>query len=351
VLTNAQISEALARAAEEEPAAHRQEALRRASRAAVFRWPEEAADIAAANRPLADLPSVGPWLARIILRLLQDPDTEPSEPPEVRWGFLTLAEVRATMEEHPDWPEEVRADLQMHSTWSDGKASLREVAAAAAGRGYEFMAITDHSQGLRIANGMDEEELAQQAEEVAEVNEDLAREGVGLRVLHGIEMNLSPEGEGDMDPGALARLDWVLGAFHSKLRVTEDQTDRYLAALRNPTISVLAHPRGRRFGARLGLVADWDRVVAEAVEQGKALEIDCHTDRQDLNVELAQLAAEAGCWISIGTDAHYLNEQAAMEFGLATAIQAGVPRERILNFQPADEVVAWSREVRGVSRP
>jgi histidinol phosphatase-like PHP family hydrolase len=346
VLTNAQISEALARASEDEPASHRQEALRRASRSALFRWPEEAADIAAEGRPLADLPSVGPWLARIILRLLEDPDAEPPEPPELRQGFLTLADVRATMEEHPDWRQEVRADLQMHSTWSDGKVSLRDVAAAAAGRGYEFMAITDHSQGLRIANGMDEEELAQQGEEVAALNDDLAREGVALRVLHGIEMNLSPEGEGDMDPAALARLDWVLGAFHSKLRLKEDQTDRYLAALRNPTICVLAHPRGRRFGVRLGLLADWERVAAAAVEQGKALEIDCHPDRQDLNVELAGLAAEAGCWISIGTDAHYLNEQAAMEFGLATAIRAGVPRERILNFRPADEVVAWSREVR-----
>jgi histidinol phosphatase-like PHP family hydrolase len=346
VLTNAQISEVLARAAEDEPAAHRQEALRRASRSALFRWPEEAAVIAGEGRPLAELPSVGPWLARIILQLLEDQDADPSEPPELRQGFLTFAEVRATMEEHPDWRQEVRADLQMHSTYSDGKASMREVAAAAAGRGYEFMAITDHSQGLRIANGMDEEELAQQGEEVAALNDDLAREGVALRVLHGIEMNLSPEGEGDMDPAALGRLDWVLGAFHSKLRLKEDQTDRYLAALRNPTICVLAHPRGRRFGVRLGLVADWERVVAEAVEQGKALEIDCHPDRQDLNVDLARLAAEAGCWISIGTDAHYLNEQAAMEFGLATAIRAGVPRERILNFQPADDVVAWSREVR-----
>jgi histidinol phosphatase-like PHP family hydrolase len=161
-------------------------------------------------------------------------------------------------------------------------------------------------------------------------------------------MNLSPEGEGDMDPAALARLDWVLGAFHSKLRLTEDQTARYLAALRNPTISVLAHPRGRRFGMRLGLVADWDRVAGEAANQGKALEIDCHPHRQDLNVELARVAVEAECWISIGTDAHYLNEQAAMEFGLATAIRAGVPKERILNFQPADEVVAWSREVRSL---
>jgi histidinol phosphatase-like PHP family hydrolase len=347
VLTNSQIAEHLLRLREEEDAPHRREALRRAARSAMTRWPEEAADLAAQDRPLADLPSVGPWLARGILRLLEE-DEAPPETPELRRGFLTLAEARATLAENPDWPEALQADLQMHTTYSDGKATLREMAAASAGLGYRFVAITDHSQSLKIARGMDEEELAQEGEDVVAVNEELAADGIGLRVLHAIEMDLDTTGDGDMDPAALARLDLVLGAFHSKLRIMDDQTDRYMGALRNPTVTVIAHPRGRRFDVRLGLQADWPRVVEEAAAQDKALEIDAYPDRQDLSVELLELAREAGCRISIGTDAHSVGELRFMEFGLAAAIRAGIPQERILNFQPVEEVLEWSRRIRGV---
>jgi DNA polymerase (family 10) len=155
-------------------------------------------------------------------------------------------------------------------------------------------------------------------------------------------MNLSPEGQGDMDPAALRTLDVILGAFHSKLRLKEDQTERYVAALRNPDFHVLAHPRGRRWGVREGLRADWPRVFDEAVQQGKALEIDAHPDRQDLDVELLEVARDAGAWISIGTDAHHPRELANMEFGLAAAIRASIPRERILNFLDAEDLLAWT---------
>jgi histidinol phosphatase-like PHP family hydrolase len=140
----------------------------------------------------------------------------------------------------------------------------------------------------------------------------------------------------------------VLGAFHSKLRIMDDQTDRYIGALRNPTVTTLAHPRGRRFDVRLGLQAEWPRVVEEAAAQDKALEIDAHPDRQDLNVELLELAREAGCRISIGTDAHSVGELRFMELGLAAAIRAGIARDRILNFQPVEDVLEWSRRVRSV---
>ncbi|MFN2591202.1 MAG: PHP domain-containing protein [Actinomycetota bacterium] len=347
MLTNAQIAEHLLRLMAEEDKPHRREALRRAARSAVMRWPEEAAEIAEANRPLSELPSVGPWLARRILHLLQE-DLEPPDPPDLRRGFLTLAEVRATLAEDPAWRGELQADLQMHTTYSDGKAPLRTMVEAAADLGYRYVAITDHSKELKIARGMDEEELAEQGEDVALVNAELAAAGTDLQVLHAIEMNLSPEGEGDMDPVALAELDVVLGAFHSKLRVAEDQTERYLSALRNPTVCVLAHPRGRRFDVRLGLSAEWPRVFEEAARLDKAMEIDAFPDRQDLNVELLELAREAGCRISIGTDAHSVGELRYMEFGLAAAARAAIPRGRILNFQPVEAVVEWSRAVRGL---
>jgi histidinol phosphatase-like PHP family hydrolase len=212
--------------------------------------------------------------------------------------------------------------------------------------GYEYIAITDHSKGLAIAGGMDEARLAEQAADVAALNTELERAGTPPRILHAIEMNLSPEGEEDMDRDALSRLDLVLGAFHSKLRLTEDQTDRYVAAVRNPTVHVLAHPRCRIYGRRAGLWCEWQRVFEEAAMMDKAIEIDASPHRQDLDVDLLRLAVDAGIRISIGTDAHSIYELGYMEFGLAAAILAGVPRERILNFQPVEEVVAWASSVR-----
>lgn len=353
-LSNAQVSELLASAAEEESLPHRRKALLRAARSAFF-WPEEAWALVEQDRPLTDLPAIGPWLARILGLASNDPP-EPREPPDIRRGFLTLAEVRETLAAHPGWGEGLRADLQMHTTYSDGKAPLADMARTCAQEyGYEFVNVTDHSKGLPIAKGMDEAKLAAEGYEIDRLNERLRDEGVELRVLKGIEMNLWPDGDGDMDPDALARLDLVLGAFHSKLRETADQTERYVRALRNPTINVLAHPRGRRFNARLGLVADWGRVFEEAVAQDVALEIDAYPDRQDLDVGLLGMAREIGVRISIGTDAHHPSELRFIEFGLAAAIRADIPRERILNFQPADDVVAWARARRtrlaGVGRP
>jgi DNA polymerase (family 10) len=167
-----------------------------------------------------------------------------------------------------------------------------------------------------------------------------------MRVLRSIEMDVFSDGEGDMDPLALASLDLVLGAFHTRLRVGEDQTDRYLAALRNPAVDVLAHPRGRMFGRRVGIRAEWPRVFDEAVRLDKALEVDASPHRQDLNVELLRLAADAGVRISIGTDAHHSRELSYLPFGLAAAAIARVPRERILNFSPVEDVLAWVRDHR-----
>jgi histidinol phosphatase-like PHP family hydrolase len=226
----------------------------------------------------------------------------------------------------------------MHSTWSDGRVSIEEMVARSSELGREYVSITDHSVGLPIAGGMDEATLLRQGVEIDNFNAT----GGGPRILRSIEMNLSPEGEGDMDPDILAGLDIVLGAFHSKLRVVEDQTERYLAAVRNPTVHVLAHPRGRRWGARPGLRADWPRVFEAAAAAGTAMEIDAFPDRQDLQVELLELAREAGVWISIGSDAHHPAELDHLDIGEASALRAGIPPERILNLRSADDVVAWA---------
>ncbi|MGH2710604.1 MAG: PHP domain-containing protein [Actinomycetota bacterium] len=305
-----------------------------------MQWPEEVTEVMASGRELTELRAIGKWTARIIQDWLEDPPELP-DPPEPRAGFMTLAHARKTIEEHPEWREALRGDLQMHTTWSDGHESIRDMADHAASQGHEYTAITDHSKGLPIANGMDEEELLRQGGEIDQVNEQLASEGSGFRLLRAIEMNLSPEGDGDMDPDVLAGLDLVLGAFHSKLRVTDDQTARYVAAVRNPTVHVLAHPRTRRWGSRKGLYADWPKVFEAAAEAGTALEIDAHAERQDLQVDVLEVARETpGLWISIGTDAHYPHELDFIDIGLAAAIESGFPRERILNFLPRDQLLA-----------
>ncbi|HZA26406.1 MAG TPA: PHP domain-containing protein [Actinomycetota bacterium] len=344
MLTNAVLAELLARSSEREEG-HRQRALRRAARAA-FTWPEEAIVLVEEERSLTEFPGVGPWLAHTITLWLENPP-EAIEPPEVRRGFLTLSEVRSVLEAHPDWRSALRADLQMHTTYSDGSVGVREMLDAASAHRYEYVAITDHSKGLKIARGMDESRLATQGREIDQVNEELQEAGPAIHGLRSIEMNLSPQGEGDMQPEALAALDLVLGAFHSQLRTVEDQTDRYLAALRNPTIHVLAHPQGRKFNLREGLRCDWPRVFAAAAELDVALEIDAYPDRQDLKVELLRKARDAGVRISLGTDAHHPDELRFMEFGLAAAIQAGITRDRILNYLSRDRLQTWARETSG----
>jgi DNA polymerase (family 10) len=154
-----------------------------------------------------------------------------------------------------------------------------------------------------------------------------------------------------MEEDSLARLDLVLGSFHSSLRKKEDQTERYISALRNPTIQILGHPRGRIYNYRLGLSADWNRVFGVAAELDKAVEIDAYPDRQDLSLDLIRIAETTGCRISIGTDAHHPSDLAFIELGLAAAMKAGIKRERILNFLEAEELLRWAGKYRHALNP
>ena len=344
-LVNTEIAELLATEAEtaKQPL---QKALRRAARRA-FLWPEEAAQLVRQGRSLEELSGVGPYLNKVIGHWIEKPPLIP-EPPEIRKGFLSLPQARALLDGKPSWLKGLQGDLQMHTQWSDGSGSIGQMAEAAIARRYEYIAITDHSKGLKIAGGIDEEQLGQQAAEIASVNDALTSNGHALRVLRSIELNLNPAGSGDMDTRCLSKLDLVLGCFHSALRRKEDQTERYLAALRNPTIHILGHPRGRIFNYRLGLKADWPRVFDLAAELDKAVEIDAYPDRQDLSLDLVQLAKKAGCRISLGTDSHDPSQLAFIELGLACALSAGVLRERILNFMRHAELLDWARAVRQV---
>lgn len=262
-------------------------------------------------------------------------------PPPLRQGFLSRTSAQRTLDAHPTWHQVVRSDLQMHTLSSDGHASLQDMARRCLALGYTHMAVTDHSQGLPIARGMDGPTLQAQAAEVSLLNQTLADERVEFRVLHGIEMNLTPDGEGDTDPAVLGGLDIVLGAFHSKLRLPDDQTARYLRALSNPTVDVLAHPRGRIYNHRLGLQARWQDVFEAAAERGVALEVDAYIDRQDLDVDLLRLASQHDVWIAVDTDSHHPIDLDSMSFGVAALVEAGVRRERVLNALTLEQLLDW----------
>ena len=333
-LSNRGIAELLSTRAETEQG-HLRKAFKRAARRA-FTWEEEAVDLLAAGRSLTELRGVGPFLEKELVRWIEADERVP-EPPPSREGFLTLTQARATLAASD---VHILGDLQMHTTDSDGGSTIDEMAAAADARGYSYIAITDHSRKLLpIVNGLDEDGVLRQGAEIDRVN--ASRDGA--RVLRSIEMNLAPSGEGDLDPSVLEQLDIVLGSFHSQLRKTDDQTERYLAAVTNPRINVLAHPRGRIYDFRVGLHADWPRVFDAAARAGKALEIDAYPDRQDLDVELLRLARDSGVRISIGTDAHADWQLPWIDLGVAAAIEAGIEPDRILNLSPLDDLLAWSR--------
>jgi histidinol phosphatase-like PHP family hydrolase len=344
VLTNTQIAELLAREAERESGILVR-AYRRAARSA-FLWPEEIATLLEQNRPLSELRSIGPFITKRIMRWIDKPPVGRIVVPAIRRDFLALADARVLLAKNPEWRNRLRGDLQMHTRYSDGSGTVREMAEAGVARGYEYIAITDHSKGLKIAGGIDEKRLARQQAEIARVNMSILRAKKNLTVLASIELNLNPRGEGDMDSKALAKLDVVLGSFHSVLRVKHDQTARYLAALNNPDIQILGHPRGRVYNYRLGLKADWSRVFARAAKLDKAVEIDCYPDRQDLNLSLLKIARKEGVRVSLGTDAHHPWQLEFVELGLAAALKAKIPAERIINFMSVAELKGWVARLR-----
>jgi histidinol phosphatase-like PHP family hydrolase len=342
VLSNTDIAELLAQQAERETGILSR-AFRRAARSA-FLWPEEVSDLIAQDRSLTELRSIGPFIEKQIRNWI-DKAHRAKTVPAVRQDFMSIAEARRLLTARPARRQRLRGDLRMHTRWSDGSGTIAEMADAAAKHSYEYIAITDHSRTLKIAGGIDERMLKRQGAEMAKVNVAPSKSSTHLTVLRSIEMNLNPRGEGDMSPDSLLSLDLVLGSFHSTLRTTEDQTERYIAALRNPYIHILGHPRGRIYNFWIGLKADWPRVFADAAKLDKALEIDCYPDRQDLNLALLKIAREHGTRISLGTDAHHPWQLEFIDLGLTAAFRAKIPADRILNFIPILELKSWAQDL------
>ena len=343
-ITNAYLADLLATEGENS-AGTIARAYRRAARSA-FLWPEGVADLLSRGESLLGLHGVGPFISKKLAGWVDNPPPARTGSHPERRDFLTMADARVLLARKPTWQKALRGDLQMHTVWSDGSGTIAEMAEAANERGYQYIAITDHSKGLKIAGGINETQLRQQAAEIQRINTKLNAAGGGLTILRSIELNLNLRGDGDMQAAALRKLDLVLGSFHSVLRVKEDQTARYVAALRNPTLHILAHPRGRVYNYRLGLKADWPRVFAEAARLDKALEIDCYPDRQDLNVTLLKIARQEGVRISLGTDAHHPWQLEFITLGLAAALKARISPDRIVNFLPLGELKQWAMSLR-----
>ena len=232
----------------------------------------------------------------------------------------------------------IRGDIHMHTTETDGRATLEEMVAAARERGYEYVAITDHSKALAMANGLDEARAVAFARQVREINRGGA---LGLRVISGLECDILKDGALDLANDALAELDLVIGSVHSHMNLEPaEMTDRLLRALECPHLRVLGHPTGRILLQRDAFTFDFERVVAEAVRRGVWLEINASPERLDLHGPLIRSARAKGARFTIATDAHHPKHLANMRYGVLMARRGWLQPADILNTLPAAEFAA-----------
>ena len=254
-------------------------------------------------------------------------------PPELREN---LGEIEAAAEGRlPELVElkDIRGDLHMHTTETDGRASLEEMAAAARDRGYEYIAITDHSKALAMANGLDEKRVVEFARRVREINAD----GLGIHIFSGLECDILKDGALDLADDALAELDLVIGSVHSHMNMeSAEMTDRLLRALESGRLRILGHPTGRLLLQRDPFPFDFDRVVAEAVRRGVWLEINASPERLDLNATNIRAAKSKGARFTISTDAHHSKHLTGMRYGVVTARRGWLGPADIMNTLPVD---------------
>jgi putative hydrolase len=231
--------------------------------------------------------------------------------------------------------EGYRGDLHCHTDWSDGGATVLAMAEAARARGYEYLAITDHSPRIVVTNGLGPERLAAQRRLIDEANERLA----GITVLQGCEVDILEDGALDLPDDALAALDLVIASPHVKLRMERERmTERMLRAVEHPCVTILGHPTGRRPGSRPGAEYDYEAVFRAAAARGLVLEIDCDPARMDLSPELAALGAGLGCRMSLDSDAHAPDQFVYTDLGVWSAQRAGISTDRVVNWLPLERL-------------
>lgn len=250
----------------------------------------------------------------------------PCFPPEIREDGKEVANFTK------DYPlitlEDIKTDIHMHSTWSDGGFSIEEMAEACRAKGYKYIAITDHSQYLKVANGLTPERLWKQKEEIQRLNEKYT----DFTILHGVEMDILPDGSLDYEDDVLRSMDFVIASIHSSFSQDEETIMMRLKnAMRNPYVSMIGHPTGRKIGRRAGYKVNAEELISVAKETGTILELNANPNRLDLNKDMLIMAREAGVKISINTDAHNIDMLEHMTIGVSAAKKAWLKKDNIVN--------------------
>lgn len=223
---------------------------------------------------------------------------------------------------------DIQGDLHMHSTWSDGAQSIEQMAKQAIELGYSYIAITDHSKYLKVANGLDEKRLRKQREEIERINALYP----DFHIFAGVEMDILPDARLDFDDDFLQEMDYVIGAIHSSFSQSADQIkERLTAALEHPNVNVIAHPTGRLIGRRAGYAADPDWLLEKAAETGTVIELNANPNRLDLSWTYLKKAQELGVKIAVNTDAHSYATLSFMEVGVAMARKGWLKPETVIN--------------------
>jgi len=238
---------------------------------------------------------------------------------------------------------EIKGDLHVHSKWSDGTSTIEEIARAAQKRGYQYVAICDHSKSLKITHGLDESRLMKQIEEIDRINEKMKN----FQIFKGIEVDILSDGKLDLSEKVLEKLDLVVAAIHSGFKQEKEKmTKRIIQALENPFVDVLAHPSGRLLGARDPYEVDIDEVMKAAKRYGKAMEINAYFERLDLDDIHCRKAKEMGIRMVVGTDAHHLDQMWMISLGVAVARRGWLENGDILNTLPLKSILKWCHKAR-----
>jgi putative hydrolase len=286
----------------------------------------ERPDVEALHRSneLTQLEGVGPGIAKVLAEVaetgksryldrLREQTKQPARDDESNLDFARY-----------------QGDVHSHSNWSDGRATMLEMARGAEAMGYHYLGVTDHSPRIKVVHGLDAERLLAQSREMADVQAQVP----AVALLQGIEVDILEDGSLDLPDMVLEPLDIVVASPHVKLRQERAaMTERMLRAVSHPHVNVIGHPTGRRPGSREGADYDFEAVFKEAARHHVALEIDCDPARMDLSPEMARLALELGCNFALDADAHAPAEFAYVPMGMWMARRAGIPEDRILNFR------------------
>lgn len=265
-------------------------------------------------------------------------------PPELREdrGEIEFFESHETMDLVED--DDIRGVIHAHSTWSDGKFSIREMAEACMEKGYEYLGITDHSQTAAYAGGLSPDEIKEQCQEIDALNKEFASEGKNFRILKGIESDILGDGSLDYDGDVLDSLDFVIASVHQGLEMPRKKMmERFRNAIRHPATRIIGHPTGRLLMQRDGSDLDMNELIELAVEHNTAIEINANPRRLDLDWRHGNKAKEVGMMTAINPDAHSKKGIDHITYGVRIARKAKFGKSRILNCMSADEVLAWFR--------